>query len=1119
MRRLLLSVTMMLAAGLLAFPDVQGQAPVFSTGSPAELAIARTMGLGRLRAAALQRGIDDELVVSDARVDALSMAHTRVQQRVRGVPVWGGEAIAHFRRDGTPFTETDNLLEDINVDVTPRITPAAAIAAATTDFGCSDCLTAAPTADLWIMRDEGRDYLVYRVSMRRLDGTNDTALPVRFIDAHDGHIVSAYDNLQTGTGNSYYSGTVTIGTSFNNTSGQYYLENLVRRVGTFDIRNLPGGSVFRFVDPDDVWNGATERAGVDAHFASERYLDYLHMVHGRNGIDGAGGPFWANAHDSSGGLISSIVHFGSDYNNAFWDGSVMVYGDGDGVRFSPLVSIDIGGHEMTHGVTQFTAALIYQGESGALNESWSDVIGEMLERHVKGASINNWLVGEETFTPGISGDALRYMDDPHRAANAGFTLDDDPDHYTERYTGPLDNGGVHINSGIANKAIYLLAQGGAHHLGGSMTGIGADAAARIWFVALSSYMTSSTTFLQARTATVNAAAALYGADSTQQIAVSSAWCLVGVGACGVPTADSSTPNAGSGFTQLFTLQYSDSQGATNLTTAWVWFNATVASAANSCLVHYARATNSINLLNDSGTTWLSAALGSATTLQNSQCAIAVASSGASPSGTTLRVNVAMTFKTSFAGAKNIYLYSANGTSANSGWQDRGDWTVPTVAAPVTADSVTPSSGSGATQAFALQYSDSLGAADLMATWVWFSNTLAGSADNSCLAYYDRPGNRVFLLNDSGTAWMSGLIGSATTLQNLQCSIALVNSSASPSGSTLTVTLAMTFSAVYNGTKNVYLYATNGSFNSGWHDRGDWTVPGVAVSVTADAATPSSGSGSSQSFALAYSSAIGATNLTMTWVWFNATLAGPASNSCLAYYDRSAATVLLLNDAGTAWSSGLLGSATTLQNGQCSISLADSNALPSGNTLTLTLAMTFQPAFSGAKNIFLYATNGTQNSGWQDRGDWTVPGGGDAVTADSATPAFGVGSAQSFALNYSSTLGATNLSATWVWFSATLAPSAVNSCLAYYDRPAHVVALLNDSATAWLSQVMGSATTIQNSQCAIALGSSSATPSGNTLTVTLAMTFVPGFGTKNIYLYASNGVANSGWQDRGDWTVP
>jgi hypothetical protein len=200
-------------------------------------------------------------------------------------------------------------------------------------------------------------------------------------------------------------------------------------------------------------------------------------------------------------------------------------------------------------------------------------------------------------------------------------------------------------------------------------------------------------------------------------------------------------------------------------------------------------------------------------------------------------------------------------------------------------------------------------------------------------------------------------------------------------------------------------------------------------------------------------------------------------------------------------------------------LADSHALPSGNTLTLTLAMTFQPAFSGAKNIFLYATNGTQNSGWQDRGDWTVTGGGDTVTADSATPAFGVGTAQSFALNYSSTLGATNLSATWVWFSATLAPSAVNSCLAYYDRPANVVALLNDSATAWLSQVMGSATTIQNSQCAIALGSSSATPSGNTLTVTLAMTFVSGFGTKNIYLYASNGVANSGWQDRGDWTVP
>src|SRR5207245_6235246 len=124
-----------------------------------------------------------------------------------------------------------------------------------------------------------------------------------------------------------------------------------------------------------------------------------------------------------------------------------------------------------------------------INESMSDVFGAMTERYVRGESANTWLQGEDNYTPGVPGDAFRYMDDPHRASEKGYTVDDDPDHYSERYTGTADNGGVHINSGIANKTFYLLAKGGTHHLGGSMTGIGADAAALIWYKALTTYMT------------------------------------------------------------------------------------------------------------------------------------------------------------------------------------------------------------------------------------------------------------------------------------------------------------------------------------------------------------------------------------------------------------------------------------------------------------------------------------------------------------------------------------------------------------------------------------------------------------------------------------------------------
>jgi Zn-dependent metalloprotease len=1123
MKKLLLSVAVVVGIGLVAFPGAQGQSRIFISGTPAELAIAQSMGLERLRTTAALRGIADELVVSQVRVDELSMAHTRVQQRVRGVPVFGGEAIAHFRSNGELFTITDDLVPNIIIDTTPAITRDAAIDMALSEYGCRACLTAAPSGDLWILRHEGMDHLVYRVQLRRIDGTAATALPVFFVDAHGGYVVLAYDNLQTGTGSSLYSGNISIGTSFNAGTGQYYLENLVRRVGTFDLRNLTStGTVFRFVDPDDLWNGSTQRAAVDAHFGAERYLDYLLSVHGRNGINGIGGPFWASAHDGSGGLISAIVHYGSNYNNAFWDSSgVMVYGDGDGENFSPLVAVDIAGHEMTHGVTQYTAGLIYQGESGALNESWSDVMGAMLERNVKGASTNTWKLAEEAYTPNLAGDALRYMDNPHQATEKGFTPDDDPDHYSERYTGTADNGGVHINSGVSNKAFYLLAQGGTHHRGGSMTGIGADQAARIWFVALTSYMTSTTNFASARTATQNAAGALYGAGSPQQLAVASAWCLVGVGTCGVPTADSVSPNSGSGASQTFALQYSDSSGATNLATTWVWFSATfAASSANSCMLYYDRPAGQLNLLNDASTVWTPGSLGAAAVLQNSQCSVNLAASSVSLSGDALTLNLAMTFKSAFGGAKNVYMYATNASGSNSGWQDRGDWNVPGITALVTADSVAPNVGSGASQLFALQYSDTLGATDLSTVWVWFNATFSNNSSNSCMLYYNRAAAQINMLNDAGTTWMPGTLGSATTLQNNQCSINLGGSSVVLNGNTLTLNLAVTFKPAYAGGKNVYMYATNGTINSGWQDRGDWTVPGAGIAVTADSITPNVGSGATQLFALQYSDTLGATDLSTVWVWFNATFSNNSTNSCMLYYNRPAGQLNMLNDAGTTWMAGTLGSGAVLQNSQCAVALTSSSVSLSGNMLTLNLNMTFKPAYGGAKNLYMYAASGGGiNSGWQDLGDWTVPSAAPAVTADSATPNSGSGQSQTFALQYSDSWGATDLSTVWVWFNATFASTSADSCMVYFDRATLTLNLINDTGTGWIPGTIGSGGVLQNSQCSVSLSGSSYTPSGTTLTLNLAMTFQSTYaGAKNVYMYGAGTSANSGWQDRGDWTV-
>ena len=166
---------------------------------------------------------------------------------------------------------------------------------------------------------------------------------------------------------------------------------------------------------------------------------YYKATFNRNSINDAGAP------------LKSTVHYGSRYNNAFWNGSQMVYGDGDGVTFTSLSGgIDVIGHELTHAVTEYSSDLIYQNESGALNEAISDVFGTLVEFYDNRNP--DWEIGEDIYTPGKAGDALRSMSDPTKYG--------DPDHYSKRYTGTSDNGGVHTNSGIINKQAYLLANGG-----------------------------------------------------------------------------------------------------------------------------------------------------------------------------------------------------------------------------------------------------------------------------------------------------------------------------------------------------------------------------------------------------------------------------------------------------------------------------------------------------------------------------------------------------------------------------------------------------------------------------------------------------------------------------------
>ena len=285
-------------------------------------------------------------------------------------------------------------------------------------------------------------------------------------------------------------------------------------LSTNDLKNRGGSKGIIFTDADNIWGNSlnTDRAtaGVDAHFGAEMTWDYYLNIHKRKGI-----------YNNSIGTLSK-VHYGNRYNNAYWSDSCrcMTYGDGDGISFSPLVGLDVVGHEMTHGVTSAVAGLIYNKQSGGLNEAMSDIYGTMMEFYSSthgAAKTPNYLIGEDIYTPRVPGDALRYMDDPTRD---GASIDTFLDYY--------DGIDVHHSSGIANNAFFLLAEGGTHRLGGVVTGIGRNKAEMIFFRALDVYMVPSETFSQARAHTILAATDLYGSGSPEVASVGQAWDAVAV---------------------------------------------------------------------------------------------------------------------------------------------------------------------------------------------------------------------------------------------------------------------------------------------------------------------------------------------------------------------------------------------------------------------------------------------------------------------------------------------------------------------------------------------------------------------------------------------------------------
>ncbi|MEV0007796.1 M4 family metallopeptidase [Streptomyces sp. NPDC047973] len=494
------------------------RAELIADANATKAATAKELGLGST----------EKLVVRDVVKDVDGTTHTRYERTLDGLPVLGGDLVVAESKAGTTqgvtkaSKATGAQLKAVGTaaDVAPATAEKQALTAAKAEGSKSTEASKAPRKVVWAA--SGTPQLAYEtvVGGFQHDGTPNELHVIT--DASSGAKLFEWQAIENGTGNTQYSGQVTLGTSGSGSS--YNLTDAARgNHKTYNLNRGTSGTGTLFSGADDVWgNGSasnTETAAADAHYGAAETWDFYKNVMGRSGIRGDG----VGAY--------SRVHYGNNYVNAFWSDSCfcMTYGDGSG-NLAPLTSLDVAAHEMTHGVTSNTAGLNYSGESGGLNEATSDIFAAGVEFYSNTATDpGDYLVGEKIDING-DGTPLRYMDKPSKD---GASKD-------SWYSG-LGSVDVHYSSGPANHFFYLLSEGsGAKTVNGvsynsptsdglPVTGIGRDKALQIWFKALTTKFTSTTNYAAARTGTLAVAGELYGATSAEYTAVANAWAAIAVG--------------------------------------------------------------------------------------------------------------------------------------------------------------------------------------------------------------------------------------------------------------------------------------------------------------------------------------------------------------------------------------------------------------------------------------------------------------------------------------------------------------------------------------------------------------------------------------------------------------
>ncbi len=341
--------------------------------------------------------------VTDVVRDRDGATHVRLDRSFRGLRVLGGDLVVHSTPSGAWRGVSQTLATPVAVRTRPSVSAAAATRRAVAPARATaaiDHLRAAGEPSLVVDATGATPRLAWEVRTggRQADGTPSRL--ATYVDAGSGKVLRREEGIHTadGSGQSLYSGTVPLTTTAvsggfslkDPTRGNTYTTDMNNKTDSFFCQIFGSGcqAGTLFTDADNLWgtgaNSNRQSAAVDAQYGTNTTWDYFKNVHARNGIFGNG----------SGSF--NRVHYGKNYANAFWDGTKMTYGDGDGVNFGPLVSLDVAGHEMTHGVTENTAGLVYSGESGGLNESTSDIFGTLVEFHAANANdAGDYLIGEE----------------------------------------------------------------------------------------------------------------------------------------------------------------------------------------------------------------------------------------------------------------------------------------------------------------------------------------------------------------------------------------------------------------------------------------------------------------------------------------------------------------------------------------------------------------------------------------------------------------------------------------------------------------------------------------------------------------------------------------------------